>query len=245
MQSRSGEKLLSIRTEEVEEGSGLPVIITNLTIFSDLTFKAYSRGVLVPNKKTADITAHRSKLSTATETLNILARLDSLGVSIEDEAVAAASMLDSLARHQHQNSDVVPVAKFAAEQLRLAIKQANTRRYSSRLLNIVIVWDRVSPMLYQMIQGSPFLCMPHARTLRRLTSALKVPSGLDSTAKSYLSMRIAKLEPRDRLINISMDEVYTAKGVELAGGMVKQTESSRKHCSASTPTLFLENTKTW
>ena len=87
MQSRSGEKLLSIRTEEVEEGSGLPVIITNLTIFSDLTFKAYSRGVLVPNKKTADITAHRSKLSTATETLNILARLNSLGVSIEDEAV--------------------------------------------------------------------------------------------------------------------------------------------------------------
>ena len=31
-------------------------------------------------------------------------------------------------------------------------------------------------------------------------------------------MRIAKLEPRDRLINISMDEVYTAQGVELAGG---------------------------
>ena len=79
MQSRSGEKLLSIRTEEVEEGSGLPVIITNLTIFSDLTFKAHSRGVLVPNKKTADITAHRSKLSTVTETLNILARLNSLG----------------------------------------------------------------------------------------------------------------------------------------------------------------------
>ena len=31
-------------------------------------------------------------------------------------------------------------------------------------------------------------------------------------------MRIAKLEPRERPINISMDEVYTAQGVELAGG---------------------------
>ena len=171
---------------------------------------------MVPFKKTADITALTSKLSTVTETLNILARLKSLDVSTEDEAVAAASMLDCLA--QHQTSDVAPVAKFAAEQLRLSIRQSNTRRYSSGLLSTAIVWDRVSPKLYQMIQGSPFLCMPHTRTLRRLTSALQVTTGLDCTTKSYLSMRISKLEPRERLINIAMDEVYTAQGVEVAGG---------------------------
>ena len=57
--------------------------------------------------------------------------------------------------------------------------------------------------------------MPHARTLRR---PLQVTAGLDSTTKSYLSMRIAKLEPRERLINIAMDEVYTAQGVEVSGG---------------------------
>ena len=113
---------------------------------------------------------------------------------------------------------LAPVAKFAAEQLRLAITQANGRRYSSGLLSTAVVWDRISPKLYQMIQGSAFLCMPQPRTLRRLTSALQVSAGLDCATKTYLGMRIAKLEPRERPINISMDEVYTAQGVELAGG---------------------------
>ena len=48
MQSPSGEQILSIRTEEVEDVTGLPVIVSNVTIFSDLTFKAHSSGALVP-----------------------------------------------------------------------------------------------------------------------------------------------------------------------------------------------------
>ena len=216
MRSHEGEKLLSIRIEEVEDGTGLPVIVTNLTIFGDLTFKAHNHGILVPYKKTDDITSRSSRLSTMTETLNVLARLKSLEVTAVDEAVAAAGILDSLA--EHHTSDVAPVAKFAAEQLRPAVKQSSTRRYSSGLLSTAIVWDRVSPKLYQMMQKSPFLCMPHTRTLRRLTSALQVDAGLDCTTKSYLSMRIATLEPRERLVNIAMDEVYTAQSVEVAGG---------------------------
>ena len=33
-------------------------------------------------------------------------------------------------------------------------------------------------------------------------------------------MRISKLTPRERLVNMAMDEVYTAQAVELAGGRV-------------------------
>ena len=101
------ERVLSIRIEEVEDDTGLPVIATNVTIFSDLTFKAHSRGVPVPPKKTTDITSRNSKLSTVTETLNILARLKSSDATPEDEAEAAASILDSLS--QYQDSDVAPV----------------------------------------------------------------------------------------------------------------------------------------
>ena len=81
MQSPSGEQILSIRTEEVEDVTGLPVIVSNVTIFSDLTFKAHRRGALVPYKNTADLTTLKNKLSTVTETLNILARLTILGAS--------------------------------------------------------------------------------------------------------------------------------------------------------------------
>ena len=112
MQSPSGEQILSIRTEEVEDVTGLPVIVSNVTIFSDLTFKAQSRGALVPYKNTAHLTTLKSKLSTVAETLNILASLMNLGSSTEDDAAAAAaaSMLDRLA--QHQTSNVAPVAAF-------------------------------------------------------------------------------------------------------------------------------------
>ena len=99
-----------------------------------------------------------------TETLNVLTRLKSFGVTVDDEVEAAASMLESMA--QHLTSDVAPVAKFVSEQLRLAVQKANNGRCSSRLLSIAIVWDRVSPRLYQMIQASSFLCMSHAKTLR-------------------------------------------------------------------------------
>ena len=84
MQSQGGQAMLSIRIEAVENDTGLPVIVTNVSVYSDLTFKAHNRGVLVPYKLTAGITSI-TKLSTVTETLNILARLKSLSASPDDE----------------------------------------------------------------------------------------------------------------------------------------------------------------
>ena len=55
-------------------------------------------------------------------------------------------------------------------------------------------------------------------TLRRLTSALNLKEGLDPATIKYLSMRISKLNPKDKLVNIAMDEIYTKQTVELAGG---------------------------
>ena len=54
--------------------------------------------------------------------------------------------------------------------------------------------------------------------MRRLTSALNLKEGLDPATIKYLSMRISKLNPKDKLVNIAMDEVYTKQTVELAGG---------------------------
>ena len=55
-------------------------------------------------------------------------------------------------------------------------------------------------------------------TLKRLTSALNLKEGLDPTKIKYLSMRISKLNPKDKLVKIAMDEVYTKQTLELAGG---------------------------
>ena len=74
--------------------------------------------------------------------------------------------------------------------------------------------------MYDTLRSSNILCLPHSRTLRRLTSAVQVSNGLDSATTTYLGLRIEKLQPRERLVNLAMDEVYTSQSVEQSGGRV-------------------------
>ena len=85
-------------------------------------------------------------------------------------------------------------------------------------MSLAVVWDRTSPKLYEDLYHSGVLVLPHRTTLRRLTSALSVKEGLEVGTVQYLKMRIAKLTARERLVNLAMDEVHTARAVELAGG---------------------------
>jgi hypothetical protein len=87
-------------------------------------------------------------------------------------------------------------------------------------MSAAMVWDRTSPKLYEDLFNSNLLVLPHRSTLRRLTSALSVKEGLEIGTIKYLSMRYNKLNPKERLVNLAMDEVYTARAVELAGGRV-------------------------
>ena len=159
------------------------------------------------------------QFSTVGEVLNVLARLKTLAVDTYDYLETAAKILDA-SKAQTDEDAIRLVATFAAEQLRLVAKPPNTRRYSPFLLGNAIIWDRTNPKLYEIMCNSALFCLPHSRTLRRLTSALQVNSGLDDGTMTYLSMRLKKVEPRQRLVNLSMDEVYTAQSVELTGGRV-------------------------
>ena len=217
MESR-GEKLLSIRTEPVDGETGLPIITSNISIFSNLSYSMHINGVQLSNKKTADITKS-SHFTTVSEVVNVLARVKSLIAESQDRLEAAARLLEPLIDDGVED-DVRLVATFTAEQLRLVAKPPRCRRYSQFLLGNAVMWDRTSPKLYQMMQQSGLFCLPHSKTLRRLTSALHVKDGLDSGTMAYLGMRVEKLNARERIVNLAMDEVYTAQSVELAGGRV-------------------------
>ena len=121
---------------------------------------------------------------------------------------AAADILDTLVEDSPPD-EVCYIAKFASEQLRLMSAPLHSRRYSLFLLSNAVVWDRNSPKMYEILQKSALFCLSHSKTLRRLTTALQVKQGLDRTTMAYLEMRIKKLEPREPLVNIAMDEVYT------------------------------------
>ena len=85
--------------------------------------------------------------------------------------------------------------------------------------------ERTSPHLYKLLYCSDIFCLPHPKTLRTLTSALKVDSELSGPTMTYLKLRVDQLEPKDRLVNLAMDEVYTAQTVEFSGGRIfRETE---------------------
>ena len=216
MHQPEGDKLISIRTEEIDAITGLPLITSNITVYSDLSFKMHSNGVQLAIKETSDITKSGTFMSVG-ELLNVLARVKSLAVGSKARLEVAAKILDPLT-DSNTDEGIRLVATFVTEQLRLACKLPRNRRYSPFLLGAAVVWDRISPKLYETLYMSNMFCLPHSRTLRRLTSALQVNAGLDSSTMAYLGLRIEKLEPRERLVNLAMDEVYTAQCMELAGG---------------------------
>ena len=208
--------VLSIRLEQLDETMGLPMILRNLTIYEGFHFRIHIASTELPLQHFTGLTAKPGTFQSTTEVLNVLARLKSLDLGAKDLVLSAANLLDRAA--EADGGEELTICQFVAEQLRLASIPANRRRYSQALMSLAVVWDRTSPKLYEDLYHSSVLLLPHKKTLRRLTSALRVKEGLDIGTIKYLQMRIAKLNKRERLVNLAMDEVYTARAVELAGG---------------------------
>ena len=168
-----------------------------------------------------DITKVSGAIGRVSDVPNILARLKNLYPNEESLIENAVRILDKIEFNNESSSDArFQVATFAAEQLRLSLVNPHHRRYSSKLMSLAMVWDRTSPKLYNDLYASGLFCLPSNQTVRRLTSALSVRGGLEDGTVQYLKMTISKLEQRDKLVNLAMDEVYTAKAIEFAGGRV-------------------------
>ena len=208
--------VLTIRLEELDETLGLPIIKRNLTIYNDLRFRMHAGNTEMSLHHVAGLTARPGIFQNTAEVLNVLARLKSLQPCATDLMCAAAELIKRAV--DGDGFDGLNVCQFAAEQLRLASVSPNRRRYSQTLMSLAVVWDRTSPKLYQDLCHSGVLILPHKTALRRLTSALSVREGLEAGTVQYLKMRIAKLNARERLVNLAMNEVHTARAVELAGG---------------------------
>ena len=210
-------QIASIRIEELDESLGHPIILRNITVYPDLHFRLHVSGVEVSLRHVAGLTEKSGYFQTTSEILNVLARLKSVSLNVKDLTTAATELLD---RAGQADSDEFAVCQFASEQLRLALTPVHQRRYSPALMSLAVVWERTSPRLYQDLCQSAVLALPHRSTLRRLTSALSVKEGLEIGTIKYLKMRLEKLTERQRLVNLAMDEVYTARAIELAGGRV-------------------------
>ena len=67
----------------------------------------------------------------------------------------AVSILGNIESNNENSSDTrfQVVATFAKEQLRFFLVYRHQQRYTSKLMSLTIVWDRISPKLYNDINS--------------------------------------------------------------------------------------------
>lgn len=226
------EDVLSIRMETLDVARG-PLVVRSLTIYQDLRYQMHVSGREMSTSATAHLVRNTERFQTTSEVLNVLAFLKAQPLE-ECTMTSCLELLQKLAEDDTTDCRVFSV--FAVEQLRLRTCPRTARKYSPSLLGTAVIWSRTSPQLYEELRNSGLFILPHRSTLRRLTSALSVQEGLEIGTMKYLQMRNAKLTPRERIVNLAMDEVYCAPTLELAGGRL-HGESSDGSGKATT-TLF-------
>lgn len=215
---KNGDHLVLYSVEISQDG--YVTIPFSLTIFEDLIFSMFVQGIKIPSSSVRYISTN-TKFCSGSEILNVIAHLKGMSEpSTEDCIYSAISSLEraaSLAR----NEELQQQLSFFNEQLSLVSKAKTARRYSSSLLSMAALWNQKSPSLYRQIVQESLLILPSVPTIKRLSSALNVESGsISSGTITYLKARFQRLEDREKIVAIAMDEVFCAKRLEYSGGVV-------------------------
>ena len=87
------------------------------------------------------------------------------------------------------------------------------------LLAMAMLLHLMSPSCYKKMYDDDFLTLPSPDHLRRLSSAINVDTlTLSESTAAYRKARLNKLDDRERLIAILMDEVYSQQKGKYVNG---------------------------
>ena len=73
---------------------------------------------------------------------------------------------------------------------------------------------KIHPLIYINIRDENVLTLPSQRYIHQLTSAISVDTGLTDETLRYLEARVKKLNEREKIGALLIDEVYVAKRCE-------------------------------
>ena len=201
--------IYDIETENEEQKLKLKY---NFFINADLHYKLWLFDNPVSPIRFKHITEN-TKISCFTEVLHLLEFLQNLPAEplLPDEALY---FVDKLKNIETPNNLVNSKLLFLIEQLHLTFMHNKHRRYSADLLSTCVLWENTSTNLYKQIREEGHLTIPSLRYIKKLTSAVSVDTGLTTTGKKYLEARFAKLQEREKIGSLIIDEVYVAKRCE-------------------------------
>ena len=117
---------------------------------------------------------------------------------------------------------------FIIEQLELMLKEPKGRRYSPSLLAMACLLHNTSPACYRQMLKDGVIALPSKRHLRRLTNAVTAELGLSESTITYLKARFSKLEEKDKVVGLLLDEVHCQKKVQYANGKFYGVENGEK-----------------
>ena len=191
---------------------GCPVIRYSVVVSETLEYQIWKNGVKVRSENLPNVVP-KYRLESAEHVLNIINFLEeNPHLNMDEESIVEGALKKLGEMCSNKKVD------FLREQLSLLLCKPNARRYSNELLANAVLWQNASPACYRQILADGVLTLPTVRHIRRISSALTVNLELTESAIAYLTARKSKLEAKDLLINIVIDEVHCLQQVQYCDG---------------------------
>jgi THAP domain/Transposase protein len=134
----------------------------------------------------------------------------------------------------------MPCLIFCVEQLRLACVNVCRRRYSSDLLRFAFLLYNRSSACYRILAKMGSVILPHASTLKKLSSVLSVELGNDREEQSrYLHFRASQLTDQERYVVLQLDEIHVNPSLSFKGGAVTGVAFNTDHDQAHSIQAFM------
>ncbi len=189
-----------------------------LEVAESLEYKLAVQSAFVPHRNIRHLNDSET-LETFSAVTNILAYLKSLAEGRGNESFLKI-LVEALQEVACQQEDDAKRKKlgFISEQLLLVITPKNSRKYSADLLAAALMWKTTSTSLYRQLIREDCLTLPSLGHLTRLSKALTTGTGLSKSSTAYLKARCEKLNIREKMVVLMLDEIYCAERAEYAGG---------------------------
>ena len=197
---------------EVNEKELKPYIKYSLVINHILQFQCFYYNTRIHYDQFEGILKRNEDITYFTEIVEILKTLENMNEEELQEDIKFH--IEKLKQFQGIEGFVRSKLDFLVEQIELAFMHVKHRRYSSDLLSMCVLWENSSSNLYKQICEEGVLTIPSPRYVKKLTSAISMDTGLSGETLKYLEARIAKLNDREKVGSLIMDEVYVAKRCE-------------------------------
>ena len=205
---------------------GQPIISRSLVLVESMSFSMWVDNVEVPAN---DILRSLgvNKVTGCTELVKILTHLKEhvSGNHVDNYVNMCITILTRLLETV-ENPKCRGKLEFLIEQLKLFGKKPHQKRYSPSLLAMSVLWENARANLYRQIVSEGVLSLPSPKYIKELSGSLSFGTGLPEGTVNYLRKRLESLCPRERLVALLIDEVYTCQQVEYSNGKFYGYENS-------------------